>query len=745
MPGGRTYQDVVTVGGIDIYNVTSDPSGSLDARIGSLAIRSDPGQTSIWQNSDGLTSWSAIVGASSPSGKITVAAAGADFTTITAALASALPGNVVKVFPGTYPENITIPTGVRLVGSDVAQTVRIIGADTGSSRVIMSAGSTIRDVTVVGTSTGVNPAIDASGLLVNELVVINGVIFQGAGAGPLVDGPGAGLMVLKACRHNGGAVAGSAIVLQGGGQVYLQEFLFGFGSSVAAVEVGNVDLELQTLTFTPGLYTATTGIWLSNAASKLQGNAIMFPDFGASTITNALRISADGCQVSLQSTHLHGAVYDLLVDPGLLGTGSIFAINGEMTLERRSIPDGWASVANSVGIIIDEGIENDATSRSIGELAVGTVDNPAEITIGNGDSLACLSAWTYDASTATWTDVTAEARSRGGAGFTMPGDVGDRLYVGYDRPFVNLRTNLVSVAVLGAGTIIDEQIWTGAAYESIRTMDTDANHPYEQHGQRSFINETQEQIYLDISGDTDPDSPTFGEPYSQWTQEDPMGSGTPYYYLMFEVTVANLAVPAVIQRLKCGFNRWEGNSDGFPQNIGQGQGQRKALPSTGRRAFTGGGSPSSATFNLSPGVQITVPQGTFANGGVDGFEEGFMVLRGVDTSREMSYTVEWTVSGVASGDVELEIIASLITDGSNIDSGALAEISDQKVVTVTAANDDGVKNKTTFYFSVPEARNGDTVSVALYRDARGSNPDDTLAASIKIFDTDLRAVRWTTN
>lgn len=122
-----------------------------------------------------------------------------------------------------------------------------------------------------------------------------------------------------------------------------------------------------------------------------------------------------------------------------------------------------------------------------------------------------------------------------------------------------------------------------------------------------------------------------------------------------------------------------------------------------------------------------------------------MVLRGVDTSREMSYTVEWTVSGVASGDVELEIIASLITDGSNIDSGALAEISDQKVVTVTAANDDGVKNKTTFYFSVPEARNGDTVSVALYRDARGSNPDDTLAASIKIFDTDLRAVRWTTN
>ncbi len=56
MPGGRTYRTVVTVGDIDIYQVSASPSRVLTARLGSLAVQNvAPFRT--WQNVDGATGW----------------------------------------------------------------------------------------------------------------------------------------------------------------------------------------------------------------------------------------------------------------------------------------------------------------------------------------------------------------------------------------------------------------------------------------------------------------------------------------------------------------------------------------------------------------------------------------------------------------------------------------------------------------------------------------------------------------
>jgi len=59
MAGGRIFTDVTTVGDVEIYNVTSDPSGALQARVGSIAIQSSGGSR-VWQNQDGATSWSLV-------------------------------------------------------------------------------------------------------------------------------------------------------------------------------------------------------------------------------------------------------------------------------------------------------------------------------------------------------------------------------------------------------------------------------------------------------------------------------------------------------------------------------------------------------------------------------------------------------------------------------------------------------------------------------------------------------------
>jgi len=61
---GRIYTNVVTIGNINVYQVSSDPNGVLFAPIGSLAVRSD--LSGLFQNQDGLGSWSQISGSLPP-------------------------------------------------------------------------------------------------------------------------------------------------------------------------------------------------------------------------------------------------------------------------------------------------------------------------------------------------------------------------------------------------------------------------------------------------------------------------------------------------------------------------------------------------------------------------------------------------------------------------------------------------------------------------------------------------------
>lgn len=59
----RIYTSVVTVGDIEIYQVGSNPNGSLEARQGSLAVRNDTAL--VYQNTDGGTTWAQLGGGGS--------------------------------------------------------------------------------------------------------------------------------------------------------------------------------------------------------------------------------------------------------------------------------------------------------------------------------------------------------------------------------------------------------------------------------------------------------------------------------------------------------------------------------------------------------------------------------------------------------------------------------------------------------------------------------------------------------
>lgn len=112
--GGREFFEVVTVGNHNVYSVASDPNGSLEAPIGSLAM-AESGL--LYQNRDGGTIWDLvppIISQSSATG----------FT---------IPANVSRVNadntgPETYllPQIGTVPVGWRVTltklntGGDVA-------------------------------------------------------------------------------------------------------------------------------------------------------------------------------------------------------------------------------------------------------------------------------------------------------------------------------------------------------------------------------------------------------------------------------------------------------------------------------------------------------------------------------------------------------------------------------------------------------------------------------------------------
>lgn len=54
----KIFTEMITVGTTTFYRVTSSPDGTLEATLGSVAIRTDTPQ--VWVNDDGATSWTQI-------------------------------------------------------------------------------------------------------------------------------------------------------------------------------------------------------------------------------------------------------------------------------------------------------------------------------------------------------------------------------------------------------------------------------------------------------------------------------------------------------------------------------------------------------------------------------------------------------------------------------------------------------------------------------------------------------------
>jgi hypothetical protein len=104
----RIYTSVVNVGGIAIYNVTSDPNGVLVAPLGSLAVRSDLAPGDVYQNSDGGTTWISIKGGGTVVSAPVFPLGETMATTDSPIVPIVSPPAVARTITFTAPEDLTI-------------------------------------------------------------------------------------------------------------------------------------------------------------------------------------------------------------------------------------------------------------------------------------------------------------------------------------------------------------------------------------------------------------------------------------------------------------------------------------------------------------------------------------------------------------------------------------------------------------------------------------------------------------
>lgn len=726
MPGGRIFTDVVTVGDIEVYNVTANPNGVLPARIGSWAFRSDAGNVGAWQNTDGATSWVAFLGSASPAGIITVAqGGGGDFLTITAGLAAAVAGQTVEVYPGIYNENIIIPSGVSLQAAGSPLSTRINGG--AATPVTASDGTRIVGFGLIGPSAAV-PTIDVTGLTSGGggFIASRILITSGGALGRGIVGPGSGAMILDNVVYNAGTMASfiEHVGVAATSQTYisLASVLPGDGAVSTLTDIikasGPGRLTILEM-FVAAAAIITDGL---EVGCNFQGQNILYSEQG--NVANGLHITADGIEIDLSDSHLHATANDILVDPALTGAGS----NVNLTFvdfenANTSIPSTWVPDL-FISCHVDTGGSGDNPGIKFnGAAEFGTLQFPSSVAMGDGDSSVLgMVAYTYDDSAGTYTDVTTELRSESGSPATWNTDVNDALLIGFpSKPRMYDIENVA--ALVGGGNTVAVRVFTGAVLEDIVYMSADSD------GSGLFYAKT---VFQRPNGDENLRLGTDSTQWTNWATTDPPSIGTPMYWIWFQNTGVITSAPTV-ERVKVGDSYIEEKRTGT-NRFGQAEQTRTFWTGSGEDLSTPSGgvnAPNNFDVTISPQVTYRQSKSGYVTGQDNRAGKQLGLPEKIDTSRPLIGTLRWTTDGTSVLPIDWEMYLSEVPAGATLNTVDVTQNIDAKSIAPTGTAQKVVT--TTFSFDISELVPGSSFAVMLWR--RGTvdtNPDTAGALTIAL-------------
>lgn len=607
-------------------------------------------------------------------------------------------------------------------------------------------------MTVVSPSSGTNYAIDVNATIAGSLTVIRSIAIQGGGAGHGIRCSTSGITgIINGLYHNGGTLGD--FLIAPGGQVLVTDIIANVGSSTNFINVtaGSLDVN-NIMTQSSTLYTCTDLIDIS--CGSIDCNGLLLPDDN-SPCTNALHISGNAVAVSMTNVHLHANAFAILVDPALTGSGGSVKISGEYEIEKTSYPSGWKSAVGFLSLYNDDGIFDDPGTKVEGGFFIGNVDNPTELVVGEGNSSIINMNVLYSTNVtniggATYTNNTNAARTKGDPSFTMFSSLtnGNGLFIGNtSRKFYGIKVDIVTALTAGSG-ILTWYYHNGTSWVEFDVMWTLADAPYTHFGRNCFNTTASEQIrfnYNAINANWATQTVNSINAYWVYVRIGRPTADTLYPNIRPQNTNSITTSP-VLQRIKLHTNRTEINKDGYIEYFGS---QEKkvhvdylgAKEDPNRTAGT-------ANITLSSNVSISRQYSSFSGNSLSGQLIEIILPYSADTSRPLNVDIYWKVDNTSLGNVRLYMNYVVLTAGVTV--GALTEypmydvsnLGNNYVDRSFLVSGQNVIQEAHFTAKIPHLGPDKQILINLYRDARGSNTNDTNSSSISIARAEIHCWAW---
>jgi len=443
---------------------------------------------------------------------IIVAISGGDFTSLGNAVSSIIDASntkpyIVIVESGVYTESfMTIPSFVKVIGRDNNAT--IVASSATAPIFSMSSNTSLTGLTIAGPASDVTIEIPTQSRVdLDKLAFIAGqtAIRYGSSDGRVTN-----------------CVATSGVT---------NFLLVEDGSTVSASDL---------------LSYAQVSYRSDNATLWIHNSGIGAGMFGISAISGGTiypsNVTANNCAYVVH-TGMMGS--NTIIGNGVVSRGmsnfDVFQENPSSSISLTGCSlDGQKIQAQDftkINLQFSSRTEGQEVLVSTVSGSFGIPEHGEELQAGEGGGTSRgIRVYEYTASTSTFVNATAAAKSTTGSTFGIPGtNVDDALYISWDlndndlsdkKKFFGIRLDITQAAVLGAGEIVIEA-WNGSGWIWINTMsaqETGKKLPFTNY--EIFQRTGLEAIRFD------------GRLDSQWVKNDPASMGIDQYWIRFRVATA---------------------------------------------------------------------------------------------------------------------------------------------------------------------------------------------------------------
>lgn len=622
-----------------------DLQGSLlEARPVGVIVR-DEVTGNLYASTDAVTpTYTQLTGSTNqPSGVISVAKSGGDYTTVAGGLAAASSGDVVVVYPGDYAEQgLVMPDGVKLTSATLISVTSITGDGTADT-ITLGANCSIQDMRINGGAGGTGDAI-ATGATGN--VFITRCVCQvptGGGVGFRKSNSAAA--VINQLSFNTGSAATTGIVVEAG-SVRLLAGGLNFNNGSLTTGVSLTDAITWTgpgvIDFGPAMTITGVGFDFASGSANSAVETIIVTPEGGGSIASALNFSDGPFSYVQTGGRLHGTTNDFTADDGPTYTGSVLSLTSvDMRREQIDVPASFVTgLGDSLQVFyFDVGVNNLPVIRAGGRFSHGAPRNPQPFyAVEGAPGVENMTVLTYDDSAGTYTDVTSDVNNITSGTATMPGDADDAVLIGFlFGKFSNWVTTLTGA--LGSGTLVVEVSQGGSSWAALDVMEAPLSGTGDAVGDDIWKSTTMSAQHVD----------TGSAAFTAWAVDT--YNGVEAFWLRVRASGA-LTTPPVINQIQIGTDRFVTDQVGVKVYGGL---QRRRALAEWADSVNLSTSPGNDQIQYASGVTFAYTDNSFNNGQVDGRGLRVIMPVWVNTARKVEVDVDYLPRAAVSGDMVLSI------------------------------------------------------------------------------------------